>query len=133
MTHGVVRAITAREAGLKSTWPLTVSQLSSQILGLQLLDWVGKPQGRAPEQYVYEGHTDKIFSVAFSPDGAHVTSISTDRLHSRLARSSMSIWSAATGNAVSAFLSFPRNANYCKNALILLVRTNCVAIFIGRK
>ena len=74
-----------------------MSQLSPQVLGLPLLDWVGKPQGRAPEEYVYEGHPDDIFSVAFSPDGTHVNSISTDL--------TLRIWSAATGDAVS-YLSF---------------------------
>ena len=39
------------------------------------------------------GHTDSVFSVAFSPDGTRVVSGSTDWL--------VKIWDAATGAEVS--------------------------------
>ena len=41
------------------------------------------------------GHSDTVFSVAFSPDGTRVVSGSADKL--------VKIWDAATGAEVSSF------------------------------
>jgi WD40 repeat protein len=51
--------------------------------GMPRLDAVGKP---------LEGHTDRVRSVAYSPDGQHIISGSDDK--------TIRIWNAETGSAV---------------------------------
>jgi len=61
-------------------------------LGLTLVQWVGKPQGRFPGSYTLSGHSVKVHSVALSRDGKHAASGSQDRL--------VKIWNAETGAEV---------------------------------
>ena len=72
---------------------------TAQSLGLALLQWVGKPQGRYPESYALSGHSDmvrsvahKVQPVALSRDGTRAASTSEDKL--------VKIWNAETGAEV---------------------------------
>jgi len=67
---------------------------TAQCLGLQLVSWVGKPQGRYPESYAPTGHSflNYVESVALSRDGKRAASASDDRL--------VKIWNAETGAEV---------------------------------
>ena len=71
---------------------------TAQILGLPLVEWVGKPQGRYPGLYTLAGHsgaaeTGYMIPVAFSPDGKRVVSgWDGDNL--------VKIWNAETGAEV---------------------------------
>ena len=66
---------------------------TAKLLGLRLLQWVGKPQGRYPELYTVSGHSKSVIAVDFAPDGKRAFSFSTDN--------TMKIWNAATGAEVS--------------------------------
>jgi hypothetical protein len=66
---------------------------TAQSLGLALVEWVGKPQGRYPGSYALPGHSDTVLSVALSRDGKRAASGSEDRL--------VKIWNAETGAEVS--------------------------------
>ena len=66
---------------------------TAQSLGLQLVQWVGKPQGRYPVMYALSGHAGSVRSVAISRDGKRVASASFDKL--------VKIWNAETGAEVS--------------------------------
>jgi len=66
---------------------------TAQSLGLALVEWVGKPQGRYPGSYALTGHLDIVQSVALSRDGKRAASASDDRL--------VKIWNAETGAEVS--------------------------------
>lgn len=63
-------------------------------LGLPLIHWVGKPQGRfANGVAAFEGHSSEVSAVAFSPDGKRIVTGST--------QGRLKIWDAATGAEVS--------------------------------
>ena len=64
---------------------------TAQSLGLTLVQWAGKPQGRYPESYTLPGHSDWVQTVALSRDGKRAASGSED----------VKIWNAATGTEVS--------------------------------
>jgi WD40 repeat protein len=66
---------------------------TAQSLGLALLQWVGKPQGRYPDSYTLPGHSDQVFGMALSRDGKRAVSGSDDTL--------VKIWNAETGAEVS--------------------------------
>ena len=66
---------------------------TAQSLGVELVEWVGKPQGMYMETHVLPGHTDMVLSVAFSRDGKRAASGSIDKL--------VKIWNAETGAEVS--------------------------------
>jgi len=66
---------------------------TAQSLGLELVQWVGKPQGRYPGSYALTGHSDKVPSVAISRDGTRAASGSWDKL--------VKIWNTETGAEVS--------------------------------
>jgi hypothetical protein len=66
---------------------------TAHSLGLKLVQWVGKPQGRYPGSYALTGHADLVQSVALSRDGTRAASASDDRL--------VKIWNAETGAEVS--------------------------------
>ena len=66
---------------------------TAQSLGLQLVQWVGKPQGRYPELYTVSGHSSASVSVSFSLDGKRIVSGSLDQL--------VKIWKTETGAEVS--------------------------------
>ena len=66
---------------------------TAQCLGSELVQWVGKPQGRFPGSYALIGHSDIVQSVALSRDGKRAASASSDRL--------VKIWNAVTGVEVS--------------------------------
>ena len=61
-------------------------------LGLQLVEWVGKPQGRS-YAHTLPGHSDTVHSVALSRDGKRAASGSRDAI--------VKIWNAETGAEVS--------------------------------
>ena len=61
-----------------------------EILGLPLVQWGGKPQGRYPGLFTLTSHAR---SVAFSPDGKMIVSGGADNL--------VKIWNADTGAKVS--------------------------------
>ena len=65
---------------------------TAQILGLPLVQWVGKREGRYPGVCTLTGHTACVFAVAFSPDSKLIVSGSGDHL--------VKIWNAATGKEV---------------------------------
>jgi len=73
---------------------------TAQSLGLTLVQWVGKPQGRYPESYTlvsrtdfYPGQLDGVFSVALSRDGKRAATGSEYGV--------VKIWDADTGAEVS--------------------------------
>ena len=53
---------------------------TAQVLGLPLVQWVGKPQARDPGLYAQSCHSEGVYSVAFSLDGNCVVSGSQDKL-----------------------------------------------------
>ena len=69
---------------------------TAQSLGLTLVQWVGKPQGRYPELYTLPGHSNVVRSVALSRDGKRAASASDWFVK---------IWNAETGAEVGAALS----------------------------
>jgi hypothetical protein len=66
---------------------------AAQSLELQLVQWIGKPQGRYPGSYTLPGHSNLVQSVALSRDGKRAASGSEDTL--------VKIWNAETGAEVS--------------------------------
>ena len=58
--------------------------------------WPDKPQVRFPGLCTLRGHSEGVFSVAYSPDGKHVVSGSNDR--------TVKVWDAQTGKLVSVLL-----------------------------
>ena len=42
---------------------------TAQSLGLPLVQWVGKPQGRYPGSYTLHGHSNWVHTLALSRDG----------------------------------------------------------------
>jgi len=65
---------------------------TAQILGLPLVQWAGKPQGRYPGLCTLDGHWSHVRAVAFSDDGMRVVSGSND--------GSVKLWNAQTGAEV---------------------------------
>ena len=65
---------------------------TAQSLGLPLVQWAGKPQGRYPGLHTLRGHSNVVHSVAISPDGKCVVSGSEDNL--------VKLWHAETGAQV---------------------------------
>ena len=65
---------------------------TAQVLGLPLVQWVGKPQELDPVSYTLAKHSRALQTIAFSPDGKLVTSSSKDAL--------VKIWNAQTGAEV---------------------------------
>ena len=65
---------------------------TAQILGLPLVQWAGKPQGRFPGLCTLDGHLSNVRAVAFSADGARIVSGSNDGL--------VKVWNADTGAEV---------------------------------
>ena len=68
---------------------------TAKVLGVPLVRWVGKPQGRVPGSYTPAGHSGDVISLSFSWDGKWVATGSEDSL--------MKIWDVATGAEVSIF------------------------------
>ena len=66
---------------------------TAQSLGLTLVQWVGKPQGRYPGSYALPGHSNRVRTVALSRDGKRAATGSKDKL--------VKIWNAETGAEVS--------------------------------
>jgi len=66
---------------------------TAQSLGLELVQWVGKPQGRYPGWYGLTDHSDTVYAVALSRDGKRAASGSGDKF--------VKIWNAETGAEVS--------------------------------
>ena len=66
---------------------------TAQSLGLALVQWVGKPQGKYPGSYTLPGHSNLAHTVALSRDGKRAASGSWDKL--------VKIWNAETGAEVS--------------------------------
>ena len=65
---------------------------TAEMLGLKLVRWAGKPQGRYRGLRSWVGHASVVRCVAFSPDGTLIVSGSGDCL--------VKIWNAATGAEV---------------------------------
>ena len=65
---------------------------TAEALGLPLVRWVSKPQGKYPGLYTLTGHKKRVRVVAFSPDGTRVVSGSDGNL--------LKIWDTATGAKV---------------------------------
>jgi WD40 repeat protein len=65
---------------------------TAQSLGLQLVEWVDKPQGRYPRSYKLSGYASYVDSVALSMDGKRAASGSRDTL--------VRIWDTETGAEV---------------------------------
>jgi len=65
---------------------------TARSLGLPLVQWVGKPEGRYPGFCTLKGHSHYVSSVAVSPDGKRVVSGSWDKL--------LKIWDVETGAEV---------------------------------
>ena len=68
------------------------SASTAQILGLPLVKWLGKPQGRFPGLRTLGNLFGPVYSVSFSPDGTHIITGSGDSL--------LKLWDAATGAEV---------------------------------
>ena len=66
---------------------------TAQSLGLAMVEWVGKPQGRYPGSYAQTGHSSMVRWVAISRDGKRAASGSLDKL--------VKIWNAETGAEVT--------------------------------
>jgi len=66
---------------------------TAQILGLPVVQWVGKPEGRYPGVCTLMGHSNIVTTVSFSSDGRRIVSGSVDKL--------VKIWDAETGAEVS--------------------------------
>jgi WD40 repeat protein len=66
---------------------------TAQSLGLALVQWGCKPQGRYPGSYTLPGHSSTVYSVALSRDGMRAASVSQDKL--------VKIWETGTGAEVS--------------------------------
>ena len=71
---------------------------TAQILGFDLVHWVGKPQGRYPGVFTLAGYRGNctLRSVSLSPDGTRILCGSNDGL--------VRICNAATGDEVSSFV-----------------------------
>ena len=65
---------------------------TAKSLGLRLVQWVGKPQGRYPGLCTLAGHSDVVHAVALSLDGKLAVSGSNDTL--------VKVWDAETGAEV---------------------------------
>ena len=72
---------------------------TAQSLGLALIRWVGKPQGRYPGVFSLAGHEKELSCIAFAPDGTRILTGSWDGL--------VKIWNAANGE-VSSFVGVIR-------------------------
>ena len=58
--------------------------------------WPDKPQVRFPGLCTLRGHSEGVFSVAYSPDGKHIVSGSED--------CTVKVWDSQTGKEVSVIL-----------------------------
>jgi len=66
---------------------------TARVLGQHLVCWPDKPQVRFPGLCTLTGHSSRVTSVAYSPDGKHIASGSYDE--------TVKVWDAATGKKVS--------------------------------
>jgi len=81
----------------------------AQILGLRLVQWVGKPEGRYPGVRTLAGCSGGVESVAFSPHGNLIVS-GMSGTYGDVSGSFVGlvkIWDAATGALVSSSLGLP--------------------------
>ena len=65
---------------------------TAEMLGWGLVCWPDKPRVRFPGLWTLTGHSNRVTSVAYSPDGKHIASGSWDR--------TVKIWGARTGKEV---------------------------------
>ena len=65
---------------------------TAQSVGLALVRWVRKPQGKYPESYTLPRHSAAVLSIAISRDGKRIASGSGDNL--------VKIWNSQTGAEV---------------------------------
>ena len=97
---------TAREYGAQAKSVAEDQSELSVLLALQSLDETGYLVSEAEESLrlalpsmrvsrIYRGHTDKVYSVVFSPDGTKLASASND--------GTARIWDIATGEAIREF------------------------------
>jgi len=66
---------------------------TAQSLGLALVRWVGKPQGRYPGSYALTCHSKRVLTLALSRDGKRAASGSEDKF--------VKIWNTESGAEVS--------------------------------
>ena len=66
---------------------------TAQGLGLELVQWDGKPQGSYPGVHTLTGHATRVATVSVSRDGKRATSGSEDTL--------VKMWDTETGAEVS--------------------------------
>ena len=65
---------------------------TARSLGLPLVQWLGRPQGRYPGQSTLSGHEAELTCVAISPDGKSIVSGSYDQL--------IKVWNTETATEV---------------------------------
>jgi len=68
---------------------------TAKILGWEMVQWVGKPEGRYPVVCTMDAHNSLVSSTVYSPDGKRVVSGSWGWL--------AKVWDVATGAEVSSF------------------------------
>jgi len=93
---------------------------TAQVLGIPLVQWAGKPQGRYPVLSTLAGHSSGGLSVEFSPDGKRVVSSG---------KNLVKIWNAATGAEVRISLRSELRLVRCRGG----GRGGCCAHAICRK
>ena len=69
---------------------------TAEMLGWDLVCWSDKPRVRFPGLCTLTGHSEGVFSVAYSPDGKHIVSGSEDF--------TVKVWDSQTGKEVSVIL-----------------------------
>ena len=78
---------------------------TARALGLRLLQWAGKPQGRnrhLSKRFTLSGHSRNVVWVDVSPDGKRVVSVAAEwsECHRRCI-GEVTLWDAETGDEVS--------------------------------
>ena len=66
---------------------------TAKMLGWHVVRWPDKPRVRFPGLWTLTGHSNRVPSVAYSPDGKHIVSGSDDR--------TVKVWDSQTGKEVS--------------------------------